>query len=327
MAYLQIVGGLFLLVLSGEFMVRGSVSMARRLGVSTLAIGLTIIAFGTSAPELVVGVDAVLTKVPTLALGNVVGSNIANVWLVLGLPALVAPMVCTAPRYTHNLAILTAVTLLFMVIAWSGQFTVFSGIVLITLLIAFLFYSAKRPKGMQEIEAAIEDIEGEVHEPDTIQFASLFVFGGLVGLVLGAHVLVLGSVEVARDLGVSEALIGLTLVAVGTSVPELVTSIIASLRGHCDVAIGNVIGSNIFNLLGIIGVASFFGNIPVPPEFLKFDLWIMLIATFSLLPFALFHRRVGRVTGIIFMLAYLCYLFLLAHGAFVMSSLVPRMAG
>lgn len=309
MAYFQIFGGLVLLIFAGDFMVRGAVSAAQRLGVPTLMIGLTIVAFGTSAPELVVGIDAVLSGVPTLALGNVVGSNIANIWLVLGLPAIIAPMVCHAPKFTQNMMIMLGVTVIFMALSFTGVITLASGLVLLILLLAFLYHSGKRAQEAPDYENLLVDIDGVPDKTDSPLLSIVLIIGGIIGLVLGAHLLVDGSIVVARGLGVSEAVIGLSLVAFGTSVPELATSIVAALKKECDVAIGNVIGSNIFNLLGIIGVSSLFGNIPVSPHFTQFDLWVMLGASLTLLPFALYRWRIGRRAGFVFSTLYGLYIF------------------
>lgn len=305
------------MVFAADFLVRGSVSLAQRLNVHSLVIGLTVVAFGTSAPELLVGIDAVLTDVPTLALGNVVGSNIANVWLVLGVPAVVAPMACNAPRFTRNMMIMLASTGAFIALAYTGSFEWWSGLLLLTLLVAFIHHTSRNSNNGIDYEKVLAEIEGVPDEPDSKNIAITLITGGIIGLIVGAHILVQGSVEIARELGVSEALIGLTLVAIGTSLPELVTAVVAALRGHCDVAFGNVIGSNIFNLLGIIGVSSLIGKIPVPQFFLDVDLWVMALASLTLLPFALMRRHIGRKSGIAFCLAYASYITWLAsstHG-------------
>lgn len=314
MAYFQVLGGLVLLVFAADFMVRGAVSMAQRLGIHTLVIGLTVVAFGTSAPELLVGVDAVATGAPTLALGNVVGSNIANVWLVLGLPAVIAPMMCNAPRFTHNMIIMLASTALFIGLAYTGAFTWWSGLVLVGLLATFVFFSARRVEATIDYEQVLAEIEGVPEKPDSFRLSAGLVVAGLAGLIIGAHILVQGSVSIAREFGISEAVIGLSLVAIGTSIPELVTAIVAALRGHCDVAIGNVIGSNIFNLLGIIGVSSMVGTIPVPTRFTELDLWIMAAASLTLLPYAVFKFRIGRTSGALFTIAYFSFIAYLASG-------------
>jgi cation:H+ antiporter len=312
MAYFQLLGGLVLLVFAGDFLVRGSVSASQRLGVPTLLIGLTVVAFGTSAPELVVGVDSVLIGVPTLALGNVVGSNIANIWLVLGIPALIMPMVCTAPKFTHNMMIMLGVSLIFIGFASGGVINWQIGLIFLALLALFLFYSGRRAKGEVNYEDMLAEIDGVPEQPDSLSKALMLVLAGLVGLAIGAHLLVTGAISVARELGVSEAVIGLTIVAIGTSIPELVTSIVAAVRRQCDVAIGNIIGSNIFNILGILGVSSLVGDIPVPADFMGFHFWVMIIASLSLLPFAVYRWPISRVTGAVFTTAYIAYIYMLS---------------
>ncbi len=315
MAYLEVVAGIVLLVVAGDFLVRGAVSLAQKAGVSTLVIGLTIVAFGTSAPELVVGVDAVLKGSPTLALGNVVGSNIANSLLVVGLPAIIAPMTCDAPRLGRNLMMMLGATLVFMWFAQSGSFTASNGFVLLALLGLFLAYSAKRAKKCPTELEGLEEIEELEEHPIPYRKSWGMVIGGLIGLALGADLLVVGSIELARAFGVSEALIGLTLIALGTSLPELVTAMVAAIRGHCDVAVGNVVGSNIFNILAIMGVATQFGTIPVPESFLSVDLWVMLGASLLLIPFTKLRSQLGKFSGIVMVALYVGYMFHLAHSA------------
>lgn len=313
MAYLQVVAGLVLLVFAGDFLVRGAVSVAQRAGISKLVIGLTIVAFGTSAPELVVGIDAVLKDAPTLALGNVVGSNIANILLVLGIPALIAPMACTAPRLGRNLMIMLAASALFVGLAHGGEFSWRQGVILLTFLALFLIYSGLRaravPGGLEELDG-LDDIQ---EKPDNYGLATILIFGGLLGLAIGADLLVVGSVDIARGFGVSEAVIGLTLVALGTSLPELATALVASVRGHCDVAVGNVIGSNIFNILGIMGVTSLVGTVPVPASFLEVDLWVMIGASALLIPYCHLRSKVGKFSGVILISLYALYMFYLSQ--------------
>jgi len=316
MAYVQVVAGLVLLVFAGDFMVRGAVSLAQRAGISTLVIGLTVVAFGTSAPELVVGIDAVLKDAPTLALGNVVGSNIANVLLVVGLSALIAPVSCDAPRLGRNLMIMLVATALFIGLAHSGTIGWKEGIVLLAFLCLFLVYSGMRSKTMScdlEPTEHTEHTDGFQDKPDGYALAGALVVGGLIGLAIGADLLVTGAVDIARNFGVSEAVIGLTLVALGTSLPELVTAIVAAVRGHCDVAVGNVIGSNLFNLLGIMGITSLVGPIPVPESFLRIDLWVMLASTMLLIPFCRLRSQVGKFSGIAMVSMYVGYIVYLAH--------------
>ena len=315
MAYLEVVTGIVLLVVAGDFLVRGAVSLAQKAGVSTLVIGLTIVAFGTSAPELVVGVDAVLKGSPTLALGNVVGSNIANSLLVVGLPAIIAPMTCDAPRLGRNLMMMLGATLVFMWFAQSGAFTASNGFVLLALLGLFLGYSAMRAKKCPTELEGLEEIEELEEHPIPYRKSWGMVIGGLIGLAVGADLLVVGSIELARAFGVSEALIGLTLIALGTSLPELVTAMVAAIRGHCDVAVGNVVGSNIFNILAIMGVATQFGTIPVPDTFLSVDLWVMFGASLLLIPFTKLRSQLGKFSGIVMVALYVGYMVYLANSA------------
>ena len=314
-SFVQAFAGLVLLIFAGDVLVRGSVQLADRLGVSPLIIGMTIVACGTSAPELLVGVEAVLHGAPTLALGNVVGSNIANVLLVVGLPALVAPMTCCAPRLTRNLTVMLAITALFIALAHTGSFVWTDGLVLLTTLAVFIVWNIRAGRRDPRVVEALVDMEEiEEAEPANLGWSTLLVVGGLAGLALGANLLVTGSVSVAEDLGVPEAVIGLTMVAIGTSLPELITAVMAAIRCQCDVAIGNVIGSNIFNLLAIVGVASLVGDIPVPSIFLTCDLWVMLGASLLLVPFCLSRAAVGRFSGVVLLLAYGAYMTWLATG-------------
>ncbi|WP_417450506.1 calcium/sodium antiporter [Kordiimonas sp.] len=316
MAYIQVVAGIVLLVVAGDFLVRGSVSLALRAGLSKLVIGLTIVAFGTSAPEMLVGIDAVLKGAPTLALGNVVGSNIANALLVVGVPALLAPVACCAPKVGRNLAMMLIASVLFIALAYDGQFAWQEGLILLTGLTCFLAYSATARKACPaETAAQMVEMEELDRKPDGYGIALLCLAGGIIGLALGADLLVIGSVEIAREFGISEAVIGLTLVALGTSLPELVACVMAAVRGHSEVAIGNVIGSNIFNLLAIMGVAPLFGAIPVPDSFLRVDLWVMLGSSLLLIPFVKIRKQVGRVGGAAMVALYLGYMIYLANSA------------
>ncbi|MBL4639609.1 MAG: calcium/sodium antiporter [Kordiimonadaceae bacterium] len=313
MAYIQIVAGLVLLVFAGDFLVRGAVSIAQRAGVSKLVIGLTVVAFGTSAPELVVGIDAILENVPTLALGNIVGSNTANILLVLGVPALIAPMACSAPRLGRNLAIMLGATFLFVGLAYGGTFGFWQGVILLSFLTAFLVYSGMRAKAAPCDMNDMEQMDELNEEPDNYGLSAALIVGGLIGLMIGADLLVTGSVDIARSYGVSEAVIGLTLVAIGTSLPELATALVATVRGHCDVAVGNVIGSNLFNLLGIMGVTALIGDVPVPDSFLQVDLWVMVAASMLLIPFCRMRATLGRMTGIILLGLYSSYMYYLSQ--------------
>ncbi len=321
MTYLMVAGGLVLLLLAGDVLVRGAVSMAQCWDLPPLVIGLTIVALGTSAPELVVCLDAALTGAPELAIGNVVGSNIANVLLVLGLPAAIYPFTADGASVRRDTLLMLGASGLFVVFAWQGRIEAWHGIILVAGLAAFLGYSyvmAKRGSGASEAEMA-EELDELGGKPGRIWIAIAFVVGGLAGLVLGAHWLVEGAIQIATAAGVDKAVIGLTLLAIGTSLPELATSVVAALRRHADVAIGNVVGSNLFNVLGIMGVTAIVSPVPVPDAFLGFDLWLMLGASGLLLILVLSGRSLNRFSGLILTIAYCGYIVALFTGVSAMG--------
>lgn len=289
--------GLVILLLAGDALVKGAVNLSLRLGVPALIVSLTIVAFGTSAPELLVAIQAITEGVPGIALGNVVGSNTANVLLVLGIPALLATLHTSECSTRKSYVQMLIASVLFIVLCFFGPITWWHGLILLTGL-AFMIFTAlmdakshrKSCKGLADQE---DDVEGADPQLPGWRIA-MFLVLGMIGLPLGASLLVDGSVNIARTFGMSETVIGLTLVAVGTSLPELATTVVAAIRRQADVALGNVIGSNMFNLLAITGVASLVGPIPVDPGFLRFDLWIMLGASLLLLPFVFFRQDITR---------------------------------
>ncbi|RMF12056.1 MAG: sodium:calcium antiporter [Alphaproteobacteria bacterium] len=316
LVYFQAAAGLAVLVIAGDLLVRGAVSLAARLRVSPLVISLTVVALGTSAPELVVGVQAALADVPALALGNVIGSNIANVFLVLGLPALIFPIRCDAHDLKFNLIHMLAATAIFSGLAFLGVIDRWQGLLFLGLLIAFLVQSGARArKGDTYAPDELADIEGVPDQPYSYPVAGVLVVLGLGGLALGADLLVDGATTIARTFGVSEEVIGLTLVAVGTSLPELVTAVMAAIHRHGDVAIGNVIGSNIFNIYGIIGATALIRPVPVSGTILTLDLWVMVAAALLIIPFVLRRGAISAPYGFLFLTAYGLYLWLLSTTA------------
>ena len=303
--------GLVILLLAGDSLVKGAVNLSLRLGVPALIVSLTIVAFGTSAPELLISVQAILDGVPDLALGNVVGSNTANVLLVLGVPALIAAMHTSECETRSSFLQMIGATLLFIAICFTGVIDWQRGLILLAALAAMLIWAARRARkarnGADNARTDTEEIEGA--DPSlTGRSIAIFLALGLIGLPLGANLLVSGATNIATAFGISETVIGLTLVAIGTSLPELATTVMAAIRRQADVALGNVIGSNMFNLLAIIGVASLVGPIPVDPQFLRFDLWIMLAASLVLIPFVFFGRNITRLWGIGLSVGYAAYL-------------------
>jgi cation:H+ antiporter len=302
--------GLAILILAGDALVRGAVNSALRLGIPALIVSLTVVAFGTSAPELLVGVQAVLTGAPGIALGNVVGSNIANVLIVLGIPALISRLGTDELDTRKSYLVMLAASALFIVLAFLGPLTWIHGLILLAALTAVLADQGRQALSHRRSEAAAQDVEGA--DPSMRWWKIIaFLAVGLVGLPVGADLLVDASTNIARTFGISETVIGLTLVAVGTSLPELATSVVAAVKRQADVALGNVIGSNLFNLLGITGVVTLVGPIPVDRSFLTLDLWVMLGASVAMAPFVLMGRRLGRRWGMLFVGVYAVYLYII----------------
>ncbi|MEO1380477.1 MAG: calcium/sodium antiporter [Pseudomonadota bacterium] len=308
--------GLVILLLAGDALVRGAVNLSLRLGVPALIVSLTIVAFGTSAPELLIAINALLEQKPGLALGNVVGSNTANVLLVLGIPAIMAGLHTSEIDTRKNYLVMIGATLVFIGLAFRGEFDLIAAAVLLAFLAYVLgdaFFQARshRKSSLESSsEETMDDEEGDVEgaDPD-MPFWQIIVFLllGLVGLPLGADLLVKNASIIASNFGVSDAVIGLTLVAFGTSLPELATTVMAAIRKNADVALGNVIGSNMFNLLAIIGIASLVGTIPVDPKFLRFDLWVMLASSLILIPFVFMKININRFWGLGLTALYVVY--------------------
>ncbi|NVK13449.1 MAG: calcium/sodium antiporter [Rhodobacteraceae bacterium] len=308
--------GLVILLLAGDALVRGAVNLSLRLGVPALIVSLTIVAFGTSAPELLIAISAVHEGADGIAMGNVVGSNTANILLVLGIPALMRALHTSECSTRRNYIFMLGASVLFIGLAFSGTFTLWSGLILLAALAGVLgvaFRDARNHRRNGNDCAADSDLEEiEEADPDMPYWrVGVYLLLGLIGLPLGADLLVDNATVIARLYGVSEPVIGLTLVAIGTSLPELATTVMAALRRQADVALGNVIGSNMFNLLAIIGIATFIGPISVDPEFLQFDLWVMLAASLLLIPFVFFKQDITRIWGVILTALYLAYLFVL----------------
>lgn len=303
--------GLLILLLAGDSLVKGAVNLSLRLGVPALIVSLTIVAFGTSAPELLIAIEAILDDAPGLAMGNVVGSNTANVLLVLGIPALLATMHTSECKTAKSYTYMLAASLLFIALAFRGVFDWISSVILLSALAYILFDQAMEAKRHHAANAAATSSEDEIEgvDPDLPGWRiAVFLTLGMIGLPLGASLLVENATAIAKIYGVSDTVIGLTLVAIGTSLPELATTVVAALRRQADVALGNVIGSNMFNLLAIIGIASLVGPIPVDPSFLRFDLWVMLGASILLVPFVYLCKDITRIWGVILSVLYVTYL-------------------
>ncbi len=290
MDYFYILIGLIGLFIGGEALVRGSASIAHRLSISPLIIGLTVVGFGTSTPELLVSVEAALQGVPDIAVGNIVGSNIANILLIVGGSALVWPMRGHRSDLRRDIAFVVCTGLVLLPLFAVAQVSRLAGLGLVVALAVYLLWTFLKPGP----ETSQDDTPTAI-QPLAMSLA--WVVFGLVALLFGARFLVDGAVSLARDFGVSEAFIGLTIVAVGTSLPELATSVVAALRRQSDIAIGNVLGSNIFNILGILGITAMITPIPVAPRFLSFDLPVMIASSILLTILLLTRPQIGRATG------------------------------
>jgi cation:H+ antiporter len=309
MMYIELFGGLTYLLLGGDLLVRGAVALARRASISPLVVGLTVVAFGTSAPELCISLGAVFSGHPDISIGNVVGSNIANVLLVLGVPALIYPTVCDQESLGRDTALVVAASLLFVSFCFLGPLGRIQGAVMFTMLVLVLWRAARTARESDEAEHDAE-FEGLLGLPESRGLIALFVVLGIVLLPLGAELMLDGAVQLATYFGVPSAVIGLSVVALGTSLPELATTVVAAFQRHSDLALGNVIGSNLFNLLAIMGLTAMLSPAPiaVPPAFLRFDLLVMLATTGALFFLAWRGRSIGRALGLVLLTAYALYL-------------------
>ena len=313
------IAGLALLITGAEVLVRGAARLARSLGISPLIIGLTVVAFCTSAPELAVGLQASLGGEADIALGNVIGSNIFNILVILGLSALVSPLVVHQRLIRLDVPLMIGLSVAVYLMALDGRVSRVDGLLLVLGAIAYNIFAVRASRNTQpEVQQEYENEFGAGRQSSRVVDLILIV-GGLLMLVLGARWLVAGAVALARVLGLSELIIGLTIIAVGTSLPEAATSVIASLRGERDIAVGNAVGSNLFNLLLVLGVCSLASaqGIAVPTAALRFDLPVMLAVAFVCLPIFFSGYRIARWEGALlfgYYIAYTIYLVLDAVG-------------
>ncbi|MDR5651800.1 calcium/sodium antiporter [Ruixingdingia sedimenti] len=299
MTYLLFLLGLVGLFFGGEWLVRGASGIARRYHVPPMVIGLTIVGFGTSTPELLVSVQAALAGIPGIAIGNVVGSNIANILLILGLSAAVGPMAAQFRSLRGDLGWMLAAALACVPVFWSGAVGRAEGALLFAGILVYIGLALRR---VGSARPAADDAP-----PPALGLSLALTLGGLVVLMVGARLLVDSATDIARTFGLSEAVIGLTIVAVGTSLPELATSITAALRGHRDIALGNVVGSNIFNILAILGLTALVQPIPVETRFLALDLPVMIAVTLLLAGMLWWRGGLGRLAGAGFLALYAAY--------------------
>ena len=308
MVWLQALLGLIVLLVAGDLLVRGAVNFSLKIKIPAFIVSLTVVALGTSAPELLVAIRAILDNSPGIALGNVVGSNIANVFLVLGIPALIAGINTRECNTRKNYVFMMTATVIFLSLAFIGNFSLPQGILFLILLFLFLLITVRDTLKIQD---KISNLEVENADPNLVFWKIiLFLSIGFIGLPIGADILVKNASLIAKSYGLSDEVIGLTLVALGTSLPELATTLMAALRKQADVALGNVIGSNIFNLFAIVGITTMFGDIPIASSFLNFDFWIMFGAGIVLFPFVYMRVNINRLWGAFLTLTYAAYLYL-----------------
>ena len=302
MDYIFVVAGLACLFFGGDWLVKGAVALSAKLGLPAFLISLTVVGFGTSMPELLVSVRAALADAPGIAIGNVVGSNIANILLILGLAATIAPIVSNNGNSRRDLTVMMGASIVLVAIMFAGIISFMSGLIMVIVLIGYLTVAY-----FQDRRIGAGDIDENVLNTSPLMIAAL-VLAGLGLLAGGADLLVRGATVLAAEFGVSNAVIGLTVVAVGTSLPELATSITAALKRQSDIAIGNIIGSNIFNILGILGITALIAPIPVAKRFVEIDGWVMLGVTIVIFSILFMGKGVNRGVGALFLTAYAGYM-------------------
>jgi cation:H+ antiporter len=317
MDIILLLAGFIGLVIGGDLLVRGAVSVARNYGISPMVIGLTLVGFGTSTPELVTSLQAAFAGSPGIAIGNVVGSNTANILLILGLTALIAPITVQPETFRRDGLVLALATAACLAIALTGDIGRLAGFSLAVALGAYLAFTFRMDRAAQQRNSAEWAGVPDSLPEDSFgiwRAAAIFVFGLLL-TVGAARLLVTGAISLAADLGVSEAVIGVTIVAIGTSMPELITSVMAARKQQPDIAFGNIIGSNIFNIFGILGVTALVHPLPVPDEIMDLDIWVMVLAAVSLILAAWSGWRITRREGLAMLAAYCAYLGWLAYSA------------
>lgn len=310
MEFIQIVAGLILLVLGGDYLVKGASGIALKLDVPPMLVGMTVVALGTSSPELVVSLKAALDGRPDISVGNVVGSNIANVALILGVTTLIFPLAIQKRALKVDWLVMMIASIIFYLFGLDGGFSRFEGGLFVSLLAIFIgvsFYQAGKNK--PDASNSTDAPTSEKRRKWWLLF--LFVAIGTAGLIIGAQWFLSGAEAVARNLGVSDRVIAITLVAFGTSVPELAASVVAAFKKEQDISLGNIVGSNLFNLFAILGITSIVSPVRVAPEILSYDIFWMLGTSFAILPLALFRNRLGRIDGLIFISTYLIFVYML----------------
>ena len=303
-ALLFILVGFVLLIGGADWLVRGAVAIANKLKIPSIIVGLTIVAFGTSAPEFVVSIKAALNGVGGISIGNIVGSNIANILLILGVAGVVSSVTCDKKTFLRDWCFMMFTTILFVAFALNGKFVFWHGLVMLAVLLGFIVFNYINSKNSDE-----DDDETKSSMADKNWFIVITAtLLGLLAILYGSELLVKGAVNLAKIFGISEAIIGLTIVAVGTSMPELATTVVAAIRKQNGVALGNVVGSNIWNIVFIMGATSTIVDVEVVKQILVYDMWVMVGATVVLLPILMTQSKMNRIEGVLFLLLYAGYI-------------------
>ncbi len=306
--FLKLFGGFVYLLVGGELLVRGSLGLSKESNIPPVVVGMTVVAMGTSAPELMVSTFSALSGYPGIAIGNVIGSNIANILLVIGVPVIIYPISCAQDGLSRQTSLMVAVSLMFIVMCVFEPISFWEGVLLVVMLVCFLIMTT-RGSTIIPLDDPEEEMDRGLGLPTYPSTITWFILLGVIALPLGADLVVEGGVGLAGNWGVSEAVIGLSLIAIGTSLPELSTTVVAALHKSSDVAIGNVIGSNLFNILAILGVTALLTDIPVDEQFIRFDLWVMFASAIVLWLFVLTKSTIGRYWGITLLTSYLAYMY------------------
>ncbi|MGQ1911182.1 calcium/sodium antiporter [Marinifilum sp. RC60d5] len=307
MDYLFLIIGFIVLLYSGDLLVKGGVALSSHFKISTLVVGVTVVSFGTSAPELFVSLDAALSGSPDISIGNIVGSNISNIALVLGFTAILLPLPVRSNSIKFDWPVMMGASALFYIFILNNKLETYEGIIFVLLLISFMVWTVWNSR--RESRSMVESFKEAKY---SIPVSIILLLASSLGLYFGANLLVDSAKNIAIDFGVSERVIGLTIVAFGTSVPELATSAVAAFKKEMDISIGNIIGSNIFNILGVLGVTSIVKNIQVSEAIISFDVLIMLAVSFLLflLILPLKNGKLHRWKGVLLMASYFIYVYL-----------------
>lgn len=304
MDFVYLIGGLLLLFVSGELLVKGAVTVAYRFKISKLVVGLTVVSLGTSAPELFVSLMAALNGHPDIAVGNVVGSNIANLGLVLAITILIFPMAINKKVGRIDYPVLFAATTIFLIIVSDRVISFNEGVFLVTFLIIYSFLLVRNSRRQTKKSNQVVKVTR-----NQFYFGLVFIIIGIVGLKFGSQFFLEGAISIAHNFGMSDHLIGVTIVAFGTSVPELATSAVAAFRKHVDISLGNLIGSNVFNIHAVLGVTALVTEIPIAERILSFDFLWMFGFILALIPAIYFKKRFNRYEGFLFLIGYIAYVY------------------